>query len=121
MRQYTLPYEPSAFEQLVNGLFRVFYNVEKSSETITTTDEEGHETSETHDIWLCNAVDIEGPMNESAYARLVSAIIRDKYTVDDELALERHARKGDHAEEIAEHDDFAEAAKNFAKSVLGMD
>lgn len=119
MRQYILSYQPENTESLSNGLFRVYYNIVKSSETITRKDEEGQEITETHDIWICKGVDIAGPIASPVYAALVGAIIRNEYTLDDELALSR--QREEKVDEWNTYNTFCESAKTFAKNLLGID
>ena len=118
MRQYILSYQPENIESLSNGLFRIYYGIEKSSETITHKDEEGHETSETHDIWICKGVDIAGPISAAVYATLVGTIIRNEYTLDDELAL--HRQRETKVAEWTAYNTFCEDTKTFAKDLLGI-
>lgn len=119
---YTYSYRPDTTVPLRNGKTRIFYDIQETTEEESIFNEAG-EIVEVRPVvvYLCKAVDIAGILNESKYGTLVSAIIRDKYSVDDELALGRHARNGSHAEEVAEHDAFAEFAKSFSRQVLGMD
>lgn len=48
---------------------------------------------------------------------IVSALIRERYTVDDELAIQR--QRDTKPDEFAEYNNFAEACKAEANSIIG--
>lgn len=103
--------EPMVSETLSDGKIRVFFNEEIKQET--HTEGEGEEQQEvTETAYYYDAVDMEVDMDKGpkgfTRSELISAFIHAKYTIDDEIALDRHARAGDHQQEVADHDAYAE-------------
>lgn len=94
--------EPQTFENIGYGKHYVNTNIH-AVET-----EDGTQ-------WECDQVTVDGDVT---YPKVVVAMIRERYTEDDELALLRqHSVKGD---EFSEYNDFCEACKATAKPLFGM-
>ena len=98
--------EPPALQQLPNGLIRVSFNVEHSTVENVVKDESGNEESEILDEYRCSTIDMEGP---ATYERIVEALIRDRYTVSDELAILRQRDDPEKQEEFSAYNDYAES------------
>ena len=104
-------------ETLADGKVRVFFDEEVREETITTGEGEEQQTV-TETAYYYSAVDMDvnpdkGPKGFTR-SELINAMVHDRYTVDDEIALERHARAGDHMEDVEAHDTYAEKCKAWA-------
>lgn len=96
---------PSPFEKWDANHTLVNYDIEEVERTIGDETIKGYE---------CSQILIEG---EVSYPKLASALIRTKYSVDDELALLRQA--ADKPEEFAAYSTFAEECKVKAKEIMG--
>lgn len=97
--------KPSAIEWI--GLGRYYVNMEIHQITV---DIEGKPVKQ----WECDQVTICG---QPTYPSVVEALIRERYTVSDELAiLRQHSSKAD---EFAEYNAFCETCKALAKPVFG--
>lgn len=98
------------FEKLSNGMFRVYYNEEPNIEEILASDDEGETTK--HQIYSYNIIDVK----ELSKSSIASSLIREVYSIDDELAILR--QKDSKPEEFDEYDRFAEECKAIADSIL---
>lgn len=56
---------------------------------------------------------------ERHYPYLVTELIRERYTIDEELAILR--QRDEKPEEFAEYNTYAEACKREAREILGME
>lgn len=66
-------------------------------------------------VWECDEVVAAG-MSISDHSALVAALMRLRYSVDDELATLR--QRDSKPDEFADYDAFAEAAKAFARTIF---
>lgn len=108
-------------ETLSDGKVRVFFDEEIKEETKTIGEGEEQQTV-TETAYYYAAVDVEknpdkGPKGITR-SELINAMVHAKYTIDDEIALERHARAGDHLDEVAAHDTYAENCKVWADAYM---
>jgi len=113
--------EPMVSEMLSDGKVRVFFDEEIKEETKTIGEGEEQQTV-TETAYYYAAVDVEknpdkGPKGITR-SELINAMVHAKYTIDDEIALERHARAGDHLDEVAAHDAYAENCKTWATAYM---
>lgn len=113
--------EPMVSETLSGGKVRVFFDEEIKEETKTIGEGEEQQTV-TETAYYYAAVDVEknpdkGPKGITR-SELINAMVHAKYTIDDEIALERHARAGDHLDEVAAHDAYAENCKTWATAYM---
>lgn len=113
--------EPMVSETLSDGKVRVFFDEEIKEETKTIGEGEEQQTV-TETAYYYAAVDVEknpdkGPKGITR-SELINAMVHAKYTIDDEIALERHARAGDHLDEVAAHDTYAENCKVWADAYM---
>lgn len=113
--------EPTVSEMLSDGKVRVFFDEEIKEETKTIGEGEEQQTV-TETAYYYAAVDMEknpdkGPKGITR-SELINAMVHAKYTIDDEIALERHARAGDHLDEVAAHDAYAENCKTWATAYM---
>lgn len=109
--------EPMRSEMLSDGKVRVYFNESIESETRTTGEgEEAEEVTETAYYYSGVDMDVNPDKGGKGFTRseLINAMIHDRYSLDDEIALERHARAGESAEEVAAHDAYAEQCKSWA-------
>lgn len=116
MRKLTFAQVPPASEKLSDGRTRVHFNVVEKQEVIpgTTDPETGDKTEDkTVTVYECEFVIIGDELNVS---NIVSALIRKKYSVNDELALLR--QRDTKQEEFAQYNADAEAAKAIAHSIV---
>ena len=105
---------PPKTQKLADGRYRVYLNVEKSTETNTIKREDSDlEEVEKYDVYLCDEFDMNG---EPTYERLIEALIRRRYSVSDELAIMR--QRDDKPEEFKTYNSFAEECKALARTVF---
>ena len=64
-------------------------------------------------VYECSSVIVEG---EPTYPKVIEAMIREVYSVSDELAI--HRQRDTKAEEFAEYSAFADACKAKAKALF---
>lgn len=104
---------PPKTQKLAYGRTRVYFNAVPGKETIPHYDEEGNLTEEEEiDCYDCQSIDMDGPVT---YERLIEALIRDRYSVSDELAiLRQQASKPD---EFADYNAYAEQCKSIAREI----
>lgn len=90
------------------------YNSEKLTLCHTITEKQVEEEGETKTMYECETVLVD---NEPDKGKIVEALIRERYSVSDELALERQktAKKA----EWNEYNTFCEDCKAIANRVLG--
>lgn len=115
MRKSTFANYPPATEQLSDGRIRVNYNVEESTEEYPVFNPETHEpTGETTTVkvYLCQSVDID----KFDRTTLIVALIREKYSIDDELAILR--QKDSKTAEYDAYYAFAEECKAVADEIF---
>ena len=108
--------KPNKVEALPNGKFRCLYNIVEKEETYPVIDPETHEPTgktETRKIWECDWVDVD---SQPTSKNLVPALIRQKYSLDDEL--ERHRLRDEEPEAFAEYDAFVKQCQAIAKEIL---
>ena len=98
------------FDMLPNGKFRVYYNENSYIEEILASDDEGETIKQ--QTYSYNVIDVK-EINKSS---IVSSLIREVYSIDDELAILR--QKDSKSEEFDEYDKFAEECKSIADSIL---
>ncbi len=116
MRQITLSQQPEIVEVLRNGQTRVYYEVTPETETIAHRDEEAEEVTETtHEIFRCKAVDLP----EFTYEKLIDALIRERFSISDELAILR--QRDSKPEDFQAYNTYAEECKTIAKRIFGKD
>lgn len=116
MRKLTFANVPPKSEKLSDGRTRVHYNVTEVQESNPVIDPETGEPTgetETHTVYQCEFVIIDGDVNVGS---VVSAILRKTYSVDDELALLR--QRDSKPEEFAQYNADAEAAKAVAHGLI---
>lgn len=123
MKKYRFDNEaPETAVALPDGNVRVFYEKNKVEETRTRKENEGTKqestVSETVSVWECKAVDMPGPLNADSYPALVGAIMADRYSQADELAILR--QRDSKPDEFEEYNRYAENVKAFAKGLLGI-
>ena len=107
---------PPKTQKLADGRYRVYLNVEKSTETNTIKREDSDlEEVEEYDVYLCDEFDMNG---EPTYERLIEALIRRRYSVSDELAI--HRQKEEKPEKFQEYYAYCEDCKMRAKIELGL-
>lgn len=116
--------EPMTDEVLSNGKVRVFFNEEIVEEEIVTGEGEEQQTI-VETAYYYEAVDMDANPDKGekgfTYPELVNAFVHAHYSIDDEIALDRHARIGDRPEEVAAHDEYAESCKTWAKAYFGIE
>ena len=104
---------PPKTQQLPDGRTRVYFNAVPGTEISPHYDEEGNLVEEEEiESYSCSSVDMEGPVT---YERLIEALIRDRYTVSDELAILR--QQASKPEEFEAYNLYAEECKQIAKSI----
>lgn len=110
--------EPMRSETLSDGKVRVYFNESIESETRSVGEGEGEEVTETAYYYSGVDMDVNPDKGDKGFTRseLINAMIHDRYSLDDEIALERHARAGESSEEVAVHDAYAEQCKGWADS-----
>ena len=122
MSKYTFTASKLA-DRLPDGRTRIYFDETVETETVVTIDEEtGKESKKSYKVYLYRVADI--PAGEPVdKATITNAIIRAQYSQADVEAIFRHAltgtgdgKKG--AEELAEFNTFAEAAKARAMEIL---
>lgn len=91
------------------------YNPEKITlcHTITEKQVEDEQTHETKTMYECETVLVDNEPNKS---RIVEALIRERYSVSDELALER--QRTSKKAEWTEYNTYCEDCKTIADRVL---
>ena len=105
---------PPNTQKLANGKYRVYLNPEKSTEqTIIKREESDTEEVEEYDVYLCDEFDMD---KDPTYENLIEALIRQKYSVSDELAIMR--QRDDKPEEFAAYNTYAEECKALARTVF---
>ena len=112
MRKSTYANIPPATETLSDGRIRVNYNVVETTEEREIIDPEtGKPTGETESVtvYVCDTVIVD----KSDYVSLIVALIRQKYSADDELAILR--QRDSKAEDFDAYNTFAEECKVIAK------
>ena len=78
---------------------------------------EEHTEGEGDDAYVVVTYNETMTLTKPTYASVVSLLIRERYSVDDELAL--HRQKDTKVDEFAEYNAFCEAAKEEARKVVG--
>lgn len=112
MKKSTWGYTPPQTQMLANGKIRIYLNVQAGKETNIQKDEDGN-TSETEtDVYTADEIDIEAPLT---YNRVVEALIRERYSVSDELAILR--QQATKPEEFETYNAYAEECKILAQSI----
>lgn len=123
MRKYRF-LEPMVSERLSDGKVRVFFDEEVKEETHTLGEGDNMEdVTETAIYYAGVDMNVDPDKGPKGFTRaeLINAMVHDRYTVDDEIALERHARSGDHLEEVAAHDEYAENCKRWADAYFNAE
>ena len=108
--------EPNKIEALQNGKFRCLYNITKKEETFPVIDPETHNPTgeiKTREIWECDWIDLD---SQPTSKNLVPALIRQRYSSDDEF--ERHRLRDKEPEAFAEYDAFVTRCQAIAKEIL---
>lgn len=112
MKKSTWGYTPPQTQMLANSKIRIYLNVQAGKETNIQKDEDGN-TSETEtDVYTADEIDIEAPLT---YNKVVEALIRERYSVSDELAVLR--QQASKPEEFKAYNDYAEECKTLARSI----
>lgn len=112
MKKSTWGHTPPQTQMLANGKIRIYLNVQADKETNIQKDEEGN-TSETEtDVYTADELDIDAPLT---YNKVVEALIRERYSVSDELAVLR--QQDSKPEEFEAYNEYAEDCKNLARSI----
>lgn len=112
MRKSTYANIPPATETLSDGRIRVNYNVVETTEEREIIDPEtGEPTGETETVtvYVCDTVIVD----KFDYVSLIVALIRQKYSVNDELAILR--QRDSKVEDFNAYNTFAEECKVIAK------
>lgn len=105
---------PPKTQKLANGKYRVYLNAEKSTEqNIIKREDSDTEEVEEYDVYLCDEFDMD---KDPTYENLIEALIRQKYSVSDELAIMR--QRDDKPEEFAAYNTYAEECKALARTVF---
>ncbi|MBR5835209.1 MAG: hypothetical protein IKY66_03500 [Bacteroidales bacterium] len=105
---------PPKTQKLPDGRFRVYLNVEKDTErNVIHRDDSDVEDVEEYDVYLCDEFDMD---KEPSYETLIEALIRQKYSVSDELAIMR--QRDEKPEEFSVYNAFAEECKALAKTIF---
>lgn len=115
MKRLTFANVPPVAERIDADTVRVNYDVQESVETIGgDTDPETGETRPTEQVtvYTCLCVEVKTP---ATYAKLIQAMIRQRYSVDDEIAILR--QKEDKPEEFQAWYEFAENCKATAREI----
>ena len=122
MSKYTFTASKLA-DRLPDGRTRIYFDETIETETVVTIDEEtGKESKKSYKVYLYRVADI--PAGEPVdKATITNAIIRAQYSQADVEAIFRHALAGSGAgqkgaDELAEFNTFAEAAKARAMEIL---
>lgn len=105
--------ERMTYEALPGGGFRIYYDEQEGTETVKRIDEQtGEETTDSYTVYSYRAVVV------SALERteIIVALIRDTYSADDELAIQR--QKDDKPGDYNAYNAYVEKCKAIAKSVL---
>lgn len=105
---------PPKTQKLPDGRYRVYLNAERSTErNIIKHEDSDIEEVEEYDVYLCNEFDMD---KEPTYETLIEALIRQNYSVSDELAIMR--QRDEKPEEFAVYNAYAEECKALAKTVF---
>ena len=122
MSKYTFTTSKLA-DRLPDGRTRIYFDETVETEIVVTIDEEtGKESKKSYKVYLYRVADI--PAGEPVdKATITNAIIRAQYSQADVEAIFRHALAGSGdgkkgADELAEFNTFAEAAKARAMEIL---
>ena len=104
--------ERKTYDALPGGRVRVYYDEQEAEESVTTKDEGGEEHTDTHSVYRYLAADA------ASFGRndIIVALIRAKYSVDDELAIQR--QRESKPEEFSVYNDYVEWCKTFADSII---
>lgn len=112
MKKSKWGHTPPQTQVLTNGKIRIYFNVQAGKETNIQKDEYGN-TSETEtDVYTADEIDIEAPLT---YNKVVEALIRDRYSVSNELAILR--QQATKPEEFEAYNAYAEVCKTLAQSI----
>lgn len=104
---------PPKTQKLSDGRIRVYFNAVQGIEKVPHYDEEGNLTDEEEiDCYECQSIDMDGP---ATYERLIEALIRDRYSVSDELAILR--QQDSKPEEFEAYNTYAEECKVIARAI----
>lgn len=115
MERYTFT-ERKIYDELPDGGIRVYYDEQESTETVTTRDQETQEeTTTTYPIYSYKVADA----STSERSAIIVALIRTRYSEDDELALQR--QRDDKPSEYNEYSAFVEWCKAFSSRVPAGD
>ena len=101
--------EPEAVQGYGEGTAMVCYNVQEVDAPV----EKGQKARKQYEA---DCVVVASPVT---YEVLVAAMVADRYTMADELALLR--QRDTKAEAFAEYNEYVEGCKTQAKDILGID
>lgn len=105
---------PPKTQKLTDGKYRVYLNAEKLTEkNIIKREDSDTEEVEEYDVYLCDEFDMD---KEPTYESLIEALIRQRYSVSDELAIMR--QRDEKPEEFAAYNTYAEECKSLARTVF---
>ena len=116
MSKLTYGSRPNKIEQLHSGNYRCLYNIEEETESYPVIDPETHEPTgetETRPVWICDWVDVAG---QPTTKNLVPALIRQRYSADDEF--EKQRERDSRPEAYAEYNTYVESCKVIAAEIL---
>ena len=115
MRKSTYANIPPATETLSDGRIRVNYNVVETTEDREIIDQTTGKLTgqiETVTVYICDTVIVD----KFDYVSLIVALIRQKYSVDDELAILR--QRDSKVEDFDAYNTFVEECKVIAKQLF---
>lgn len=112
MKKSKWGYIPPQTQMLANGKIRIYFNVQAGKETNIQKDEDGNALETETDVYTADEIDIEAPLT---YSKVVEALIRDRYSVSDELAILR--QQATKPEEFDAYNKYAEECKALAQSI----
>lgn len=98
-------YRPLPLLNLGDGSYHFNYNIQE----VDITDE-----SNTRKVFDYDTVHVR----DGRYGTIVAAMIREKYTIDEELAIQR--QRDEKAEEFRVYFEYCEECKTIAKQGLGL-
>lgn len=101
---------------LPGGGFRIFYDEIESTETASRRDEEsGEEIKETYPVYLYRVIDVKSLDR----TEIIVALIRNNYTADDELAIQR--QQDVKPVEYSTYSAYVEWCKAYADRIINGD
>lgn len=112
MKKSKWGHTPPQTQVLTNGKIRVYLNIVEETESNIYRDENDELQTVTTPVYIADEIDIDAPLT---YDRVAEALIRDRYSVSDELAILR--QQSSKPEEFEAYNEYAETCKTWAKSI----